>query len=345
MTDSARENLEHRIEALVGKYRPFLVNLWADRWRLALINGGVVTVSVLILLFLVRPYFDSAVVILPHTGRSNAALLSQLSGLVSLSGLGNVNLASGIPPEVYKNLLYSESVLKPVFHAKYQTEEFATPVTLIEYFELEPDESLPQPLRDRSLMLEFMEMFAGSMMRVNVDRVSGIITVTVRMPESRLSADVANAVASSLQRYVVDRNQELARQTMEYIDRRLIEVKDSLTAVEEDLRRFRERNRSIATSPELMLEESRLSRSVDLKQAVYVELARQYEIAQIEQQKETPIVNFREEAREPVKKTGPRRSVILMVIALLSGVVTSLWSYFASSVKHIATFLRGREHA
>jgi uncharacterized protein involved in exopolysaccharide biosynthesis len=342
MSDSAQSNFENRIEALVDKYRPFLVNLWADRWRLVSINGGVVTVSVLILLFLVRPYFDSSVVILPHTGRSNAGVLSQLSGLVSLSGLGNVNLTPGISPEVYKNLLHSESVLNPVFYTKYQTEKFATPVTLIEYFELEPDGSLPPALRERQLMLDFMEIFVASMMRVNIDRVSGIIAVTVRMPESKLSADVANAVASALNRYVVDKNRELARQSMEYIEARLIEVKDSLMDAEEELKSFREKNRLIATSPELALEERRLSRAVDLKQAVYVELERQYEIARIEQQKETPIVNFREEAREPVKKTGPRRTVILMIIMLVSGTVTSLWSYFNSSVRRIFASLRGR---
>jgi hypothetical protein len=295
----------------------------------------------MVLLFFVRPYFDSAVVILPDFGRPNTGVLSQLSSLASLSGLGGVNLGRGIPPEIYENLLFSESVLTEVFYTKYQTEEFAAPVNLTEYFELEPDESLPPPLGERRLMLDFMESFVASMMRVNVDRISGIITVTVRMPESRLAADVANQVAASLNRYVVEKNRELARQTMEYIDKRLIEVRDSLTDAEEQLKSFHQRNRSIATAPDLVLEQSRLTRTVELRQAVYVELQRQYEIARIEQQKETPIVNFREEAREPVEKTGPRRSVIMIIIMLVSGAVTSLWSYYESSMSRIVASLRG----
>ncbi len=345
MTGSARANVEKRIDVLVYKYRPFLVHLWANRRRLFLINSTVATVSVLVLLFLVRPYFDSSVVILPDFGRSNAGVLSQLSGLASLSGLGSVNLSEGIPPEIYQNLLFSESVLSPVVYTKYQTEQFAAPVNLIEYSELEPDESLPPALRDRRLMLDFIEKFVGSMMRVNADRISGIITVTVRMPESRLSADVANEIVASLNRYVVEKTRDLARETMQYIERRLVDVKDSLTDAEEQLRSFQERNRSIATSPDLVLEQSRLSRTVALKQAVYVELERQYEIARIEQHKDTRILNVREEAREPVEKTGPRRYIIMIIIMLVSGTVTSLWSYHRSSVNRIFTSLRGREPA
>jgi uncharacterized protein involved in exopolysaccharide biosynthesis len=189
-------------------------------------------------------------------------------------------------------------------------------------------------------MLDMLKQLVNDRVKVNIDRISGVLTVTARMPESRLSADVANQIASSLNNFVVEKNREVAAEATAYIEGRLAEGRDSLTVAEDRLKVFHLRNRTIGASPELVLEESRLARMVELRQAVYVELQRQYEIGRIEQQNQTPVVTFREPAKEPVRKTGPRRSVMLLAVMLFSAVITSLMSLHGAAISRAVATIR-----
>ena len=46
---------EESFKETVEKLRPYIKNIWQARWKLLWINGGVAVVTILFLLFLIKP--------------------------------------------------------------------------------------------------------------------------------------------------------------------------------------------------------------------------------------------------------------------------------------------------
>ena len=84
-------------------------------------------------------------------------------------------------------------------------------------------------------------------------------------------------------------------------------------------------NRIISGSPQLMLEEGRLIREVEVNQRLFLELKAQRELAGIERYRDVPLVIVLDEAATPVTRFAPRRARLLVsgfVVFFLCG---SLW--------------------
>ena len=335
--DDEELSFEESFKKNIEKIRPHLKELWEYRKRFIYFNAIVLLITLAILIFLVKPYYTSSVTILPDYG-SKETTLSQLSGLASFAG---VNVGQGSPTEVYQNLLTSEAVLAPVIYAKYKTEKYPDSVNLIQYFKIKPDKSLPPQLQGRDMFLQVYKALSKSRISTDLDRMTKILTVTVKMPEAQLSADVVNKVVESLDNYIRTKRKSYAADQLAYIEERMSQVKDSLTIAENKLKDFREQNRMVIQSPELMLEQTRLSRNVEILSTVFLELSKQYEIAKIDEIKDTPIVNVRDYAKNPVIKAGPKRLLILILIMFFSVIFSGFYYGFRTNVKKYATYISG----
>ena len=197
MNEQNQEQKKPAIEALTDfiiKIKPYARNLKNNRKQLLVVNGSVCVLAVLYLFLVVKPYYQSTITILPDFGNKTSDMLSQYAGLAAMAG---VNVGGDVSTQVYQNLLSSETVLSNVIYRKYNTKEFIQPVNLIEYFEIKPDESLPDSLQKRKMFLKVLESMIKSRTNVTYDAKTKIITATVEMPESQLSADVANARGSA----------------------------------------------------------------------------------------------------------------------------------------------------
>ncbi len=149
-----------------------------------------------------------------------------MSGIASLAG---VSVGAGSPTEIYQALISSEAVLSPVIYAKYKTEEYPDSVNLIQYFEIEPKNSLSPDLQKRNMFLKEFKDLQKARLATDVDRMTKILTVTATMPEAQLSADVANNIAESLDNYIRTKRKSYASEQRLYIEKRLGQVKDSLS--------------------------------------------------------------------------------------------------------------------
>jgi uncharacterized protein involved in exopolysaccharide biosynthesis len=301
-----------------------------------MLNSAIAVISLLVLLLIVEPYYESSIVILPEFG-SKSTTLGGLSDLASLAG---VNLGESTPTEIYENLLLSEAVLEPVILKKYRTMNFDNLVSLIQYFEIEADNNIEPEQAERNIFLKAYKNLVKGRIETSIERLTKILTVTVIMPESQLSAEVANAMVESLDNYIRYKRKTFASQQRFYIEKRIVQVKDSLTIAENHLRNFRSNNRIVEQSPALFLQQSRLMRNVEIQQAVFVELTKQLEIAKIDEIKETPVVNFRETAQEPVIKAGPPRALILAFIMFLSFSCTSAFYLLSDKMKGYVKLLK-----
>lgn len=307
---------------IAQKIKKILFLIWQRKKIFIKINITVLILSIIILLFVIKPYYKSTVVILPDYGNQVSSLLGQFAGLASLGG---VNLGEQAPTEIYQSLLKSQAVMKNVIYRKYKTAEYDSMVTLIEYFEIDPDNRIEPDLQSHGMFLEMYQSMVKKRVNTSIDRITKALTIEVTMPEALLSADVANEIADNLNNYILSQRKSLAIEQRKYIEKRIKEVVDSLTLDEERLKDFKLKNRLVNQSPQLILEQSRLVRSVEIKNAVYMELMKQFEIAKIEEVKDTPVINLIEKASNPIKKEGPMRTIILMLIMTISVLLSSYY--------------------
>lgn len=314
---------EEKFTSFIKKVRPYFTKLWANRKIFAFINFAVLVLTLVYLLFLTKPFFESTITILPEYG-SKSNMLSQLSGLASLAG---VKVGESAPTEIYQNLIISESVLQNVVYSKYKTEKFADSVDLIKYFELDKSDENTS-LEKRKEFLKLFKLLQTNIISTDVDRMTRILNVKVTMPEAQLSSDVANKIVESLDLYIRTQRKSYATEQSFYIAKRTAQIKDSLIVAENALKDFRAQNRITSQSPNLLLEQGRLMRNMEILQTVFIELTKQLEIAKIDEIKDAPVVNVKEFTKNPVIKAGPRRTSSLITIMFFSVLLSSLYFLF-----------------
>lgn len=330
-TDNKGKSFEEKLKIFLQKIKPYLFILWEEKTRIILLNSVVFVLTILYLLFLVSPSYKVAVTILPEYG-SKASILTGLSQLATLSG---VKVGEGAPTEIYQNLITSESVLEPVMHVKYKTKKFNHTVNLFEYCGFEKT-------GDRYSRDDFLALFKAlrGSVKTKIDRFTRILDITVTMPESQLAADVANTLVESLDMYIRTKRKSYALEQIFYLEKRTAQVKDSLINAEERLKVFREQNRIVTHSPQLMLEQGRLMREVEILQTVYIELNKQLEIAKIDDIRETPVVNLKEPAKDPVMKAGPSRLNTLLTIIIFSFLISVAYFILKPRIKKYYSILK-----
>ena len=167
---------------------------------------------------------------------------------------------------------------------------------------------------------------------------TGVITISATTTSPELSAEVANEYVEQLKIYNAERRKSQTKEQLEFIGKRLEEIKRELEKAEEDLTEFKKRNRSLIasggegmisfSSPELSMELSRLDREVSVKSDLFATLIRQYELARIEAKKEIPVIEVLNYAEPPERPVGRGRKVSLMISFVVGGFVAVFLAFF-----------------
>lgn len=76
-----------------------------------------------------------------------------------------------------------------------------------------------------------------------------------------------------------------------------------------------------------------LLRDVKYHQVVFEMLAKQYELAKIDEAKDTSIIQVLDPAIEPDRKSKPKRSLIVLIAVLAAGFLAVLWAFLAESMQ------------
>lgn len=88
--------------------------------------------------------------------------------------------------------------------------------------------------------------------------------------------------------------------------------------------------------PEAALDYARRLREVRYREALYELMARQYEIARIDEAKESPIIQIVDNAVPPERKSAPRRSLYVLTGLLLGGFLGIFIAFFLHAAEYSA---------
>ncbi len=333
--------------------------VWDGRWLIAKTVAVFIVLGLIVALGSPEEY-ESRVRLMPETQQqSTLGGLGGLARQFGVSS-GAQQTADGIPPNLYPDITQSTVFLRELLDYEVSLPDNGGTVTLMDYFREHQSASLPGVLSRYTIRLPFTVLgwirgsgdseeitavdreLAGSekMQRLvrmsrgeweilrnfrdrisaNVDRESGVVSVSVKMQDDVIAADVADEVVTRLSRYITDYRTEKARRDVEFIEQRYDEARERFEEAQRELARFNDENRGQLTAM-ARTEEQRLQSQYNLTFNLYNTMAERLEEARIKLQEETPVVNVLEPAAVPDRRSEPKRGQILILYTIFGGIM------------------------
>ena len=283
-------------------------------------------------IFISTPQYESYISINPIGDNMNS-LSSSIGGLQGLASEYGVNLNVGDlineKPSFYiPDIVNSRALKKAVIRNKWKTINYES-IDLIKYWEIDDTVKFSigkviETIKGRDPYIDLNSKFMDNAIEKLSEQIfveeeeSGLIKISVMMEEPKLSSDISNYIANYIKEYISDVMLSYSSTHREFIEERLMYSKKELSKSEEDLKEFSEKNPFAVDTPELQLQRGRLMRNMEVNQQVYITLRQQYEMARINELKETPVINILDLAEPPSEKSKPR-SIFILFISLLTG--------------------------
>ncbi len=301
------------------------VNGFLKRWQMMI--GLPVALGLIALAgsYLVQPQFTASSSFVAERDQRN--IPSELSGLAGQLGI-SVGTDASRSPQFYADLAVSREILDRLLLARFgyaqgdhEQGDSAALLTLLQVGGRNAADSLERGARKLSGLLS-----------VGVNAQTNIVTVRARLPSPELAADVVNQLVSFLNDFNTKTRQSQARERRKFAEQRVAAGEHDLGSAEEALKTFYQANRSWQQAPQLVFEEGRLRRQVEIRQELYLTLRRQLETARIEEVNDTPVITVIEAAVVPQRKSSPRRT-LWATLAFVVGAVFAI--VLASAAEYI----------
>jgi uncharacterized protein involved in exopolysaccharide biosynthesis len=216
---------------------------------------------------------------------------------------------------VYTDVAKSDALLGRIAEGRYATSA-GDSVTLIQFLKISGDS--PELRRARALRMLATPIQATATAR------TGVVTLSATFSDPLIAKAVVQRIIDELVRFNVETRQTQASAERRFTERQLKEAKDSLSDAESNLRGFLKANRGdYRSSPDLMLEQDRLSRRVTMQQQISTTLAQAYEQAKIEEVRDTPVITVLQPPERPVLPNS-RRTVVKTAIGFFLGLVLAI---------------------
>ena len=245
-----------------------------------------------------------------------SSVASQL-GVPALGALASSSASSSA--QFYGDLILSNAILHEVVTTTYDAsapgDYGGRPFkgTLVDYLDVKA-----KTRTDAEIAA--MNQFGKGILKVVVDRPTGIVRLQVSTKNRLLSALVMRRVLDMVNDFNLRRRQTQAGAEREFDARRTRAALDTLHAAETALADFRATNIDFSRSPRLAAREAELQRRVSLAQQTYTTVAQRYEIANIEAVRNTPVVTVLD-APEGLVEARPRHTVGFVVGAFAAGLL------------------------
>jgi len=286
------------------------------KYRVAIVVAVVVIAALAALLALLpgRTYTARAS-FTPRSGRAQ----SQMTALASQFGL-TLNLGGDATQSgnFYEGLLGSSTVLRPVAEQTYvvrTTDGKTLRGELAAFYGLKG--------RSASIHAEAVRRLQRHVRTASSPR-SGMVFLFVKAPYPELALQLTRNILASIDAFNLDRQRQMAAAERDFVEKRLGEARGALQRSEDELRRFRELNRSYRTSPQLAMDSWRMERDVVMRQQFYTSLAGSYEQARIEAVRDLPatvIVEAPELPAAPDPRAALRKTLLGGIAGLLFGIM------------------------
>ena len=284
--------------------------------------------------------YTATVKLLPELDSKAAG--GSLGGLKSLAGLAGIDLggagnsSEAIRPDLYPNIVQSAPFLQEALNSQVyfsknkkwmKTSDFLNnkesnaPLSLFgpgKEAEKEANERIQIPLNPASKeLLNFSKKEEGTLKNLKsrisaeIDKKSGIITITVKMQDPVVAANLTSLSQTYLTKYVVNYRTEKSRKEVKFLETRQAEARKRYDQALNNFSTYKDQNRNVFLNV-VKDQEKKLQYEVDLAYNLYSSLSTQLADAQVKIHRETPVFKVLEPVQVPLLKSEPKRSLITL---------------------------------
>jgi uncharacterized protein involved in exopolysaccharide biosynthesis len=283
--------------------------------------------------------YSSEVKLLPELdSKDGAGGLSKFKSLAGLAGvdLSSVNSTEAIRPDLYPNILQSTPFLLEVLNQKVFVPKEKNTQILAGYLEKHNDtfwkrlmkkiasdeiasssnSNTPSDAIKLTKVQEELVRDLQGRVGASLDKKSGVISISAKMPNPVASAMIVTFTQKYITDYVTRYRTEKTLKEVAFLEKRSTEAKRRYDNALFNVSSYNDQNRSIFLNV-AKDEGKKLDNELQLSYNLYSEITRQLEEAKIKMSRETPIFKVLEPAQVPLKKSEPKRSVMVIGFAFL----------------------------
>jgi uncharacterized protein involved in exopolysaccharide biosynthesis len=277
------------------------------RWFVASVAS--VCVLTIIKLVLTPNVYTSSSVILPSGSSSDLNGIRELVGLGG-SELGSSENSSALYPLILSSNLVRDSLLNKEYAITSDGEPLA--VSMPEYFGQDDHNLLREALSDIT--------------EISASKRTGEIYLAVETEYPDLSRALVSEYLLQLENYNRFTRKSSARENQRYLELRVADADRNLAKAEDALEHFRavNSNWAMTSNAEILREIGQLERDVSIRTASKILLEKQLELAKLDAQKDIPIVRVLDQPNLPTLKSGPRRTLTLLTVAILAAFLVAI---------------------
>lgn len=248
--------------------------------------------------------------------QSGGALPVGLSALTQQLGVQLPQGGDGGTPLFYSVLIRSRGLMRALLAQKFP---FADTDARDLGDILEVDRELTGDLRREATVDKLLKA-----MTVDLNRESGIVTVTVSTRDPQVSLWINSSVLQLMDTYFGAIRRTRAGSERRFADEQRTVARREVRTAEGALEAFLRNNKNYSGSPTLMTEFERHSREVSLRQSVYSSLEQSFYKARLDEVRDTPTISVIEQPVQPPKPAS--RFILLRVMfgLVLGATLTTL---------------------
>ena len=277
--------------------------------------------------------FSSEGKILPEV-QSKGGSMGQFAGLAALAGVDLAGVSVGsdaVRPDLYPDVLKSTPFFLKLFQEKLRDktnkeltfQAFYTKVILDGKLE-EKDQNIKYPKSENyiSFNRQTEKNIKDLKERIvcSYDKKVGVITISVKMPDPVVAANVARFGMNYLTDYIINYRTEKQKRDLDFLAERLNAAKGKYFSNQSKKATYTDQmplNALRLQSADLQRE--RIESEYKISSSFYNSLLQKYEEAKLKIQQETPVIQVLEPPVVPNWKSEPRKSMIISFCLILGG--------------------------
>ena len=330
--------------------------LWAARKLLFKVAGIAVIVGVVIALTTPKQY-TASVTLAPEASKGGGGGLSGIASMLGVGGMSMGSDADALNIQLYPNIVASTPFILDLMDTPVKTIDEEQPdTTLVGYlkeytssslmgtvmslpfkaiggimslFQSEEEETGEKAINPFHLTAEQSKTVQGlkKMIVANVDKKTGVTTVSVTMQDPMVAAIITDTVVVKLKEHITKYRVSKAEDDCKYWEQLNEQRKNEYYAKQKVYAEFVDANQNVILQS-VRIEQERLQNDMNLAYQVYSNVATQLQMAKAKVQEAKPVFAVVEPASVPLQPTGTSRKMILVGTVFLFVAAAAAWVLF-----------------
>ena len=335
--------------------------LWESRKTLLIASGIAAVLGVVIALTTPRQY-TVTVTLAPESGKSGGGSLSGIASMLGMGGFSMGSDADALNVMLYPNIVSSTPFILDLMDTPVKTMEEEQPDTTLavylkEYTKKsligtvislpfkaiggfislfkaeEPKVSGPVTIDPFQLTKDQSKIAEGikKLIVANVDKKTGITTVSVTMQDPMVAAMLTDTVLLKLKQHITKYRVSKAEEDCKYWESINNQRRDEYYAKQKEYAEYVDANKNVVLQS-VQIEQERLQNDMNLAYQVYSNVAAQLQMARAKVQEAKPVFVVVEPASVPLKATGTSRAMTVIGTIFLIVAGTAAWILFGKDL-------------